>query len=109
MGRKSFGDAPMTAAERQRRRRAQKTFVVQVRDDLYVRTFGIYRSFKKADTDAKAWDGTVCLIESRDAEEPWNARFDPNEPKPEHPLRDCTCWQSYPPASCHCPPSEKLK
>ncbi len=49
-------------------------FVVIVRDGLNERAFGIYRSFMAASRDARAWDGYVIPVESKDtAVNPWNA------------------------------------
>lgn len=48
--------------------------IVIVRDGLAERAFGLYRSFKKAEADAKAWGGYVLPLEPKDASEPWNPR-----------------------------------
>ncbi len=59
----------MMAAKRQ-------TFIVIVeeRDGLRRRAFGPFRSFKRANGNAKVWDGYVLPLESEDAPEPWNPR-----------------------------------
>jgi hypothetical protein len=61
----------------------KERFVVLVRDHMHERVFGVYRSFKKASGDAKAWNGTVTPLESQDdAYNPWDARGKPTEPRP---------------------------
>lgn len=50
-------------------------FIVIVRDEneerpRTERAFGVYRSFMAASADAKAWDGIVLPIESKDEGEP---------------------------------------
>lgn len=51
-------------------------YVVVVNSNLtHMRAFGIYRSFKKASDDAKAWEGFVIPIESPDADNPWDASY----------------------------------
>lgn len=58
-------------------------YVVVVQGNLTgMRAYGIYRSFKKASDDAKAWEGFVLPLESPNADRPWDAYYE----KP--PLRD---------------------
>jgi hypothetical protein len=53
---------------------SDKRFVVIVRQGLAERAFGVYRSFKTASGDARAWNGYVIPIESKDtAYNPWDA------------------------------------
>lgn len=48
-------------------------FVVIVREGLNERVFGVYRSFKRAEGDARCWGGVVVPLEPRDAPTPWQA------------------------------------
>ena len=37
------------------------------------RAFGVFRSFKAADNNARAWGGYVLPLEKEDADKPWDA------------------------------------
>jgi len=67
-------------------------FIVLVRSDLFERTFGVYRSFKAASEDAKAWNGIVIPLEYHvDAPRPWVAKANghptTNGEEPKYPFR----------------------
>lgn len=59
----------------------RQSFVVIVERDSHRRVFGPYRSFKRAEGDANAWEGrpgvltTVYPIETVDSPEPWDPAF----------------------------------
>jgi len=55
-------------------------FVIIVQKGLTARAFGVYRSFKAADADAKAWGGIILRLENQAvALNPWDAAEDENE------------------------------
>jgi hypothetical protein len=51
-------------------------FVVIVRDGLHERCFGPFRSFKRAEGNAKAWGGHVLPVETENSDTPWSAKGD---------------------------------
>lgn len=54
----------------------QQRFVVVVedREGLSRRVFGVFRSFRAAEREARAWGGTVSPLERLDAERPWDPK-----------------------------------
>jgi hypothetical protein len=58
--------------------------IVSTKDGLNQRAFGLFRSFKRADGNAKAWGGFVLPVEAEDAAEPWNTRAEDTADKAFH-------------------------